>query len=271
MDKATFFGLIFGIGIIGSAILMGSSPQVFLNLPALMVVAGGTLAATLIKFPIKHVLNAIRVAGNAFTAHSETPIELIERTKELAAVARKRGMLALEDESVNNPFYKKGLQLCVDGMPPDLVQKILREDMDITAERHSIGQRIFRSLGDSAPAFGMIGTLVGLVQMLVNLDDPAAIGPAMAVALLTTLYGALFAQLIALPIADKLELRQISEQTNQSLIIEGIHCIQQGYNPRIIEELLTAYLPSKVRERQILEREAADRGEGVATEEAGGK
>ncbi len=270
MDKATLLGLIAGISIIGSAILLGSSPGVFFNLPALMIVAGGTLAATFIKFPLAHVLNALKVAGNAFVRQDDKPLELIEKTKQLAALARKRGMLALEDEEVNNAFYQKGIQLCVDGMPPDLVQKILREDMEITAERHSIGQRIFRSLGDSAPAFGMIGTLVGLVQMLVNLDDPAAIGPAMAVALLTTLYGAMFAQLVALPIADKLEMRQITEQTNQQLIIEGIHCIQQGYNPRVIEELLTAYLPRKVRERQIAEREAAD-SDGQAGESASGQ
>lgn len=249
MDIATLLGLIGGIIVIFAAIITGSDLAIFINLPGLMIVIGGTIAATLIKFPLTHCLSAVRVAFKAFRDEIDNPIDLIRQANELAAVTRKSGILALDGHPISNEFLARGIQLAVDGLPPEFVRKTLREDMEQSMERHEIGQRIFRAIGESAPAFGMIGTLVGLVQMLANLQDPSSIGPAMAVALLTTLYGALIANLIALPIADKLELRGLQERVNKLLMIESMSAIQQGQNPRLMDEVLEAYLPHQQREK----------------------
>ena len=256
MDIATLFGLLGGVVIIVAAVSSGSDLFIFLNVPGALIVLGGTAAATLIKFPLDRCVNAFQVAYQAFRKELEATEDLIRRIHELAYVARKRGILALDDEEVDNDFFQKGIQLAVDGHSPEFVRKVLTEDMRLSVERHDQGQRIFRAVGESAPAFGMIGTLIGLVQMLVNLDDPDSIGPAMAVALLTTLYGALIANLVALPIADKLELRGQEEALNKQLIIEGLAAIQDATNPRVIDEILEAYLPRRARERLVAELEA---------------
>lgn len=243
MDKASLTGLLVGITIIFTSIAASGDSAQFLYLPAALIVFGGTFSATLIKFSFWQVVNSIKLASLAFTSHKEEPKELIEQTKELTAVARKQGILALEDVEVRNQFFRKAIDLLVDGVDQQLIQKILREEQELSTQRHETGQRIFRSIGEQAPAFGMIGTLVGLVQMLGNLEDPEAIGPGMAVALLTTLYGAVFAQLIAIPIADNLEMRAQNEYINQSLIIEAVACIHNRYNSRLVDELLSNYLP----------------------------
>lgn len=256
MDIATLFGLLGGVAIIIAAVASGSDLFIFLNLPGVLIVLGGTAAATLIKFPLNRCIKAFQVAYQAFRRQLEAPEDLIRRIHELAHVVRRRGILALDGEEVNNEFFQKGIQLMVDGHPAEFVRKALKEDMRLSIERHDQGQRIFRAVGESAPAFGMIGTLIGLVQMLVNLDNPDAIGPAMAVALLTTLYGALIANLFALPIADKLELRGQEEALNKQLIIEGLAAIQEGTNPRVMDEVLEAYLPRRERERLLTELES---------------
>ena len=243
MDIGTLIGLLFGIAVILGAILSASDIGTFVNVPGMMIVAGGTLASTLIKFPISHVRGAFRVAVQAFLKQGERLENLIEQATALCLVVRKRGLLALEDEPVDNEFFRKGLQLCADGHPGDFIREVMTRELEQTAERHQKGQDIFRAIGDAAPAFGMIGTLVGLVQMLVSLDDPSALGPGMAIALLTTFYGALFANLVALPIADKLALRSTQEYVTNSLIVEAVVGIQQGANPRVLHELLEAYLP----------------------------
>lgn len=260
MDLATLVGLVSGISIIAAAILIGSEADVFFSIPALMIVFGGTFAATLIKFPLSHCLSAMKVAFHAFRGEQlEHPLKLISIANHLAEIVRRDGILAIDEEPVENEFLKKGLDLAIDGHPSEFVQKVLREDMEMSSYRHEVGQRIFRAIGESAPAFGMIGTLVGLVQMLVNLQDPKAIGPAMAVALLTTLYGALLAHLIALPIADKLELRGEQERISKMLIIEGIAAIQDGQNPKVMDELLEAFLPRSEREQLAVELAARKR------------
>ena len=254
MDFATIIGLIGGIVLISVAVTSGSDAALFISIPSLMIVLGGTIAATLIKFPIKHCFNSIKVAVNAFRHESTQPRELIHIANEMSAIARKSGVIALDGYELKDRFFKRAAQMVADGYKPEFVEQALREDMDQTQERHEIGQRMFRAIGESAPAFGMIGTLVGLIQMLNTLDDPSNIGPAMAVALLTTLYGALIANLVALPIADKLELRSQQERINHMVIINSIAAIQQGQNPRLMDELLEAYLP--VRERMLLQTEA---------------
>ena len=248
MDLATIIGLLGALGVIGSAILVGGSAGIFVNVPAVLIVMGGTVMASLIKFPLGQFLGAFKVAGRAFRYKSEDPKALIDQTVELAQVARKEGLLALESYEVENPFLQRGIQLVADGHEPDLVKKVLGQEIDLEIDRNAQGENVFRAIGDVAPAMGMIGTLIGLVQMLSNMDDPKKIGPAMAVALLTTLYGAVIANAVALPMADKLANRNSEERLNKTLILEGLLSIQEGLNPRVIGELLKTYLPSKQRD-----------------------
>ncbi|WP_018869315.1 MULTISPECIES: motility protein A [unclassified Thioalkalivibrio] len=262
MDKATLFGVVLGLAVIFGAIVLSGQAADFWHLPAVLIVFGGTMAATFIKFPFRHVMSSFRVAVKTLYHQEDDPRALIERTKELAQVARKKGLLALEDEETPNEFYAKALQLSVDGFEPERIQHVLREDLELSLERHETGQKVFRSIGEQAPAFGMIGTLVGLVQMLGNLESPEAVGPGMAVALLTTLYGAIFAQLVALPIADNLEMRARSEHITRNLIVDAVNCIHQGFNSRMIEEMLLPYLPSKQREKAAEELEKQGQAEG---------
>jgi chemotaxis protein MotA len=259
MDIATLVGLIFGTAVIAFAMLSDSDVSVFINIPGIMIVLGGTLAATLIKFPVGDCFRAIGLAiRKAFWQEADHPADLIQRARSLAEVVRKQNLIALENEEIKNTFFKKGIQLCVDGHKPQFIRSVLTTDMNQSIQRHELGEKVFRAMGESAPAFGMIGTLVGLVQMLSNLQEPSAIGPAMAVALLTTLYGALIANLIALPIADKLQIRTQQEHINKSIIVEGVLGVQQGINPRILVELLETYLPSKKRNHLNNEKESQD-------------
>ncbi len=243
MDLATLIGMVFGTIVIFLAIITGGDFSTFVNVPGLLVVLGGTIASTLIKFSLSDCLFALKLGiKQAFVDESADPRELVEQIKSMANKARKDGLLALEDEDFTNVFLKKGIQLCVDGQQPEFVQKILAAEMENSIQRMQLGSRIYTAIGDAAPAFGMIGTLVGLVQMLANMSDPSSIGPSMAVALLTTLYGALLANLIALPIADKLGLRYQYDRKTKTLIIEGVLGIAQGESPHVIDEVLTTYL-----------------------------
>lgn len=243
MDLATLLGLLIAFGFIFGAIASGGAVILFINTPSLLIVVGGSVAVVLMQFTLSQFFGAFKVAMKAFFHKSVNAQELIEQAVILANIARKEGMMALESQEIDNPFLNKGIQLCVDGHPPDLVRKMLNKDISQTIQRHETGQRIFKALGGIAPAMGMIGTLIGLVQMLASMDDPKSIGPAMAVALLTTLYGAIIANAFALPLADKLELRSQEEKTNRALILETISGIQEGMNPRVLEELLKAFLP----------------------------
>lgn len=255
MDLATLLGLIITFGFILGAIISGGPIILFVNIPSLLIVIGGSVAVVLMQFTLSQFFGAFKVAMKAFFHKSVDATELIEQAGVLANVARKEGMMALESQEIDNPFLNKGIQLCVDGHPPELVRKMLSKDINLTIQRHELGQRIFKALGNIAPAMGMIGTLIGLVQMLSNMDDPKSIGPAMAVALLTTLYGAIIANAFALPIADKLELRMNEEKTNRTLILETISGIQEGMNPRVLEELLKAFLPEGQRNTEGSEDE----------------
>ncbi len=249
MDLATLIGLLGAFGIIIAAIVVGGSPIIFVNLPSVFIVVGGSLFAVLMKFQLGQFLGAFKIAMKAFVNKGEDASALIQEGLELATIARKEGVLGLENREIKNEFLKHGIQLCVDGHDPAFVRNMLSKDIALTIERHERGQAIFKAIGDLAPAMGMIGTLIGLVQMLSAMDDPKKIGPAMAVALLTTLYGAVIANAFALPIADKLALRSQEERLNRALILETISSIQEGVNPRIMEELLKTYLPSGKRER----------------------
>jgi chemotaxis protein MotA len=244
VDIATLIGLLGGFGIIIGAIATGGDVMLFVNVPSILIVVGGTFMVTLMQVSLKDFLGSFGIGMKAFFYKTDDAKQLIEEAVQLADIARKNGLLALEGQEISNDFLKTGIGLCVDGHDPALVQKMLTKDIDLTIERHSVGQTMFRNMATMAPAMGMIGTLVGLVQMLANMSDPASIGPAMAVALLTTLYGAVIANAFATPMADKLARASQMEQTNKSLIIETISGIQEGMNPRVLEQLLGTYLPS---------------------------
>jgi chemotaxis protein MotA len=183
----------------------------------------------------------------AFFAKTSPPEAIIQELVSLSHIARKEGLLKLEKQPVDDPFLKKAIMYCVDGHEPEFIQEVLDKEIELTIERHGQGRGIFTAVGDAAPAFGMIGTLIGLVGMLGNMKDPNSIGPAMAVALLTTLYGAIMANLVALPIADKLKRRSQEEELNKRLVVEGVLGLQKGLNPRVLEELLSTFLPPKKR------------------------
>lgn len=247
MDLATLLGLIGAVGILLAAIVTGGDFGLFVNTPSLLVVAGGTVGAVMMKFTLGQFFGAFKVAMRAFIFKLDKPEELIEQSVEMANEARKGGLLALEGKETGNEFLAKGIQMMVDGHEPEVVRQTLLNDLNAAVERHNLGKSIFKSIGDAAPAMGMIGTLIGLVQMLSNMSDPASIGPAMAVALLTTLYGAVIANVFAIPIADKLGLRANQERMVKSMIIDSLQGIQEGRNPRVIEEVLKTYLPSSKR------------------------
>ncbi len=247
MDIATVIGLVFGTVILLSAIILGGSATLFINVPSILIVVGGTFATAFIRFSMADVINSVKVALNAFFSKLSVPQEVIQEIVNLANIARKNGLIVLEQQPINDPFLKKAIMYCVDGHEAEFIEEVLKKEVNLTVERHEVGQGVFKGMGDAAPAFGMIGTLVGLVQMLASMDDPASIGPAMAVALLTTLYGAVLANLFFLPLADKLELRSQEEERNRKLIIEGVLGILKGLNPRVMEEFLETFLPPKER------------------------
>nr|MBC8158122.1 MotA/TolQ/ExbB proton channel family protein [Alphaproteobacteria bacterium] len=223
MDITTILGLIIGIIVVTLAIMTGSDLSIFLNLPGILIVLGGTFAATLIKFPLYNVFVAFTVGIRAaFVNEIDDPRQLINQAIRLTKIARKHGLVRLEKAKVKNTFFSKGLQLCADGRDEEFIRKMLTREMEMATQRQEIGASVFQAIGDSAPAFGMFGTLVGLVQMLSQMDDPTQIGNAMAVALLTTLYGVLIANLIALPLSDKLMMKTGQERENSLLIIESI-------------------------------------------------
>ncbi len=250
MDISTIIGIIVGIGFVIGGILIDGSLFNFLDPAGGLIVIGGTIAATFVAYPLKNVLEAFKVATKAFTNKVEDPNEIIVTINKLANTARKEGLLALEEasEEINEPFLKKGSMLIVDGTDPELVRNLLETELSFIEERHKNGQSIFEIMGTFAPAFGMVGTLIGLINMLTKLDDPSVIGPSMSVALVTTFYGTLLANLVFIPISNKLKLRSREEILKKEIMVEGLLSIQAGENPRIIEEKLKAFLPPKSRQ-----------------------
>ena len=247
MDIATLIGLLGGFGIIIGAIASGGEGMMFFDVASVLIVVGGTFMVTLMQVSLGDFLGSFGIGMKAFFYKVDDPKKLIEEGVALADVARKNGLLALEGQEISNDFMKKGISLCVDGHDPALVQRMLTKEIDLMLERHDVGIGMFKNMATMAPAMGMIGTLVGLVQMLANMSDPAAIGPAMAIALLTTLYGAIIANAFATPMAEKLTRATVIERTNKSLIMETISGIQEGMNPKVLEQLLATYLPQNKR------------------------
>jgi len=258
MDIATIIGIVMGIGLVAGAIMMKESITAFIDPASAAVVAGGTAAAALVSFPLSNVIKILAVVRKAFFARPVNPVNHVTTLVRLAEVARRDGILSLEShlsEGDYDPFLVQGLRMAIDGQDPAVIELALEQEVETITDRHANGRALFEGIAKFAPAFGMIGTLIGLVIMLKNMDDPDNLGPAMAIALITTFYGSLIANLFAMPIADKLALRSSQEVAAKLLIIRGVMSIQAGDNPRIVQQKLLAFLDNK--QRQQLENAAA--------------
>lgn len=250
MDKSTVIGIVAGFLLILISIFMSPGWGFFFNLPSALIVLGGTVATTLICFPMTDLAKVIKVTKNAFTEKIDTIQETVEFWYVLSRKARKDGLLALEEDiyATNDGFTRKGIQLMVDGIKKEVINEILLMELSYIEERHEVGQKILRTMGSYAPAYGMIGTLIGLIQMLQSLSDPSQIGAGMATALVTTLYGSVFANLLFLPLATKLQARSQQELQIKQLVINAIFSIQAGDNPRLLNEKLLSILSPSLRE-----------------------
>ena len=247
MDIATIIGILVAFGLVASAI--GGAIASFIDVPSMLIVIGGTVGVLLVGYPLQKCISVIGVALKTFMYKVDSGADVIAKLVELAQVVRKDGILALESEvgNIDNEFMAKGLQMAIDGQEPAAIEDILYMEMDKVSERHSIGADMFTALGTYAPSMGMIGTLVGLVLMLQNMSDPSSIGPSMSVALLTTFYGALLANILFLPMSGKLKTRSKEELLIHEIIIVGIQSLVAGENPRVMEQKLLGYLPPKER------------------------
>jgi chemotaxis protein MotA len=249
VDFATIIGIIGAFGLVTAAMYLGGGVAWFLDVPSAMIVLGGTFGAALIHYRMSDMLGVRRVVKNAFLRRKTSPRETIRLVVEMSRTARRDGLLALESTAnrLRDPFLTRGIRLITDGLDPEKVAGILDTELDWLADRHRKGAEILTSMGHFAPAMGMMGTLIGLVQMLMKMSDPSAIGPSMAIALVTTFYGLILANLVFLPIAGKLRTKSGEEMLVKQLIIQGILAIQAGENPRIVEQKLHAFIAPRER------------------------
>lgn len=259
MDTATIIGLLAGVALMLWAIMGKSDLGTFMDGSSVAIVLGGAVSAALISFPLRNILGIAKVVKNCFFSKAGDPNALIADVVRYAEIARRDGILSLENvtNEIADPFIVSGIQMAVDGTDPELIETIMMNDLETIEARHNEGKALFDNIGKYAPAFGMIGTLIGLVIMLQNMNDPSKVGPAMAVALLTTLYGALIANLVALPMADKLGVRSREELLLKMIVIKGVMAIQSGDNPRIVEQKLKTFLPNRLRIEEGRRAEAA--------------
>jgi chemotaxis protein MotA len=250
MDLATLIGIVSAFALVLISIMMGSGLGLFLDLHSAMIVFGGTMGATMIHYPLKDVLGVFKVLKNVFFTQTWSGQALIKKMIDLSTRSRREGMLALEKElrGIDDGFMVKGLQLAIDGMEPRAIQEIMETEIDYLQERHRLGAEILNSMATFFPAMGLIGTLIGLIQMLKTMEDPSTIGPAMALALITTFYGAVGANLVCLPMAGKLRKRSQEETLIKEMVISGIIAIANGENPRIVEQKLHSFMPPSLRE-----------------------
>ena len=244
----TGVGLVFGIIVVASMMLSGGNFTMFISDHAAIIIFGGSIAATMIRFPLKVILHGMPLGIKyAFTMSRLSARDLVDELARIAEIARKQGPVGLEKVETNEPFLAKGIRYVADGYDLEFIRDNLERDRDNFLMNLDEGSKIYRAIGDCAPAFGMIGTLIGMVQMFSNMSDPSKLGPFMAIALLATLYGAVVANLFCLPIADKLHGKLLDEETNRTLIIDGILMIRDSKSPTLVREMLMAYLPEKHR------------------------
>lgn len=246
MDIATIGGIIGAFVLIIIAMVLGGSPLAFVDAPSVLIVLGGTFAVTMACFSLPEMFGAGKVIIKSMLNNGQNPSDAAGRILELADSARKEGLLNIQatiDDLESEPFLHKGLMMVVDGTPGEEVEKIMRQDIQATASRHTQGAGILRKAAEVSPAMGLIGTLVGLVQMLGNLDDPSTIGPSMAIALLTTFYGAVLANVVFSPLASKLERNSAEELMTRSIYLLGTTSIGRQENPRRLETQINTILP----------------------------
>jgi len=253
MDIATLAGIVVVYVLVLIALIIGPGVIVYFDVPSLLIVVGGTTGILLMNWPLNKVLNVMTIVMKTFLFKSENPENLINNLVEYSQKARRDGILALEsvEDEIGDAFLKKGIRLAVDGTEPEVIKTILETELSYMEDRHKEGAAVLQTLADFAPAMGMIGTLIGLVAMLQTMNDPTTIGPAMAIALLTTFYGAIIANLFAAPLANKLRARSTEEVLLKEIMLAGIMAIQSGDNPRIVEQKLHAFLPPKLRISQF--------------------
>jgi chemotaxis protein MotA len=249
MDIATGLGLLGAAGVLCTIMLMGGGFGMFYSDHAIIVIFGGSFAATLIRFPLATIMHGLPVGLKyAFTLRRITQRELVDEIAALAEIARKQGPIGLEKVEIEDTFLAKGIRFVADGYDAGFIRDNLERDRDNFLTLLDEGQKIYRAIGDCAPAFGMIGTLLGMVQMFANMTDPSKLGPFMATALLATLYGAVVANIVCLPIADKLHGKVADEEINRTLIIDGVLMMRDSKSPTLVREMLLAYLPEKHRD-----------------------
>jgi len=250
VDIATIIGIVVSFGLMVWAILLGGPLSIFVDIPSVAIVFGGSIGVALINYPLADIIGMIAIVKKTVLIKEPDTNKLIAQLLDFAGKARKGGILSLQDQidAIEDKFLVKALQMAVDGQEPAELKAILMTDIDNLAARHSYGSEILNTMGAIGPAMGMIGTLIGLVQMLQNMSDPAAIGPAMAVALLTTFYGAVLANILFIPMAGKLKARSSTEVLQKTVIAEGMDSILSGENPRVMEQRLHTYLAPKKRE-----------------------
>ena len=246
MDNASLLGMITGLSLIVISILLGGDLGAFVNGPGMMIVIGGTMAAIFVNFRFEDVKAGFKAAAFVFTSQKLDPNEMVATMVELCTLSRRQGIIALSKMTFEDPFLKKACMLIADGTKEDVMRDALNIEIDSMKQRHAVQQDVFVKMGAFAPAFGMIGTLIGLVQMLQTLDNPDAVGPAMAVALLTTLYGAMIANCIFMPIVTKLEGYSAHESLYREMVVMGLKFISRGESPRNITDQLIANLPPKL-------------------------
>ncbi len=244
MDIASIIGLVGGIGVLVYGMLSGGDLASFFDAPSVVMTIGGGLVSTIVSFSLEEFLNVAKVLPKIIYGKTTPPFDLIRSLVDLSQKARREGLLALESagDTINDDFMKKAMELVVDGVEADIIRESLTLELDNMAIRHKSGISIFKTMGTFFPAWGMIGTLVGLVNLLKSLDDPSKIGPAMAIAIITTFYGSVMANFVAIPIANKLASKSDEEIRIKEMMIEGILGIQAGVNPRIMEHKLKTFL-----------------------------
>ena len=249
MDIATLVGILVSFSLVIVSILVGGDGSWFLNAPSLMIVGGGTMGATLLAYPLADILSVFRVAKNVFMHKSAVVSELIPLISDFAKKARQEGILSFESqlEEIDDPFLVQGIQMAIDGMESSSIEDVMTTEIIYLEERHRLGSEIFSTMGTFAPAVGMLGTIIGLVQMLMQMSDPSQIGAPMAVALLTTFYGTLLANLVFLPVAGKLKTRSKQEVLVKQMVLEGVISIQSGDNHRVVEQKLKAFIAPRAR------------------------
>ena len=248
MDIMTSVGLVAGVIVVATIMLLGGDLGIFLSDHAAIIVFGGSIAATMIRFPLGVMLHGLPLGAKyAFTMSRLSARDLVDELARIAEIARKQGPVGLEKVEADDPFLAKGVRYVADGYDLEFIRDNLERDRDNFLMHLDEGSKIYRAVGDCAPAFGMVGTLIGMVQMFANMTDPSKLGPFMATALLATLYGAIVQNFIGIPLADKLKLKFAEEELSQTLIIDGLLQIRESKSPALVREMLLAYLPEKNR------------------------